>query len=122
LFISEVAGCDYCVAAHSRLGQMTGLAPEVLKQMRAGQPTGDAKRDALVRFGRTLAETSGTISGAEVSAIKGAGDTDQHLGDISLALAVTVFTNVCNRINGTAIDVPAVASTATNWWARSRKE
>jgi AhpD family alkylhydroperoxidase len=73
LFISEVAGCDYCVAAHSRLGQMTGLAPEVLKQIRAGQPTGDATRDAPVRFGRTLAETSGTISAEEVSALKAAG-------------------------------------------------
>jgi hypothetical protein len=80
------------------------------------------KRDALVRFGRTLAATSSTIRAEEVSAIKAAGDTDQHLVEISLAIAVTVFTNVCNRINGTAIDVPAVASTATNWWARAGKE
>jgi hypothetical protein len=29
--------------------------------------------------------------------------------DISLAIAVTVFTNVFNRINDTAIDFPAVA-------------
>jgi AhpD family alkylhydroperoxidase len=109
LFISEVAGCDYCVPAHSLLGQMTGLAPEVLKQIRAGQPTGDATRDAPVRFVRTLAETSGTISAEEVSALKAAGSTDQQLVEVSLALAVTVFTNVFNRINDTAIDVPAVA-------------
>ncbi len=29
--------------------------------------------------------------------------------DISLAIAVNVFTNVFNRINDTAIDFPAVA-------------
>ena len=88
---------------------MTGLAPEVLKQIRAGQPTGGAMRDALARFGRTLAETSGTISDEEVSAIKAAGDTAQQLVEISLATDVTVFMNVCNRINDTAIDFPAVA-------------
>jgi len=49
------------------------------------------------------------ISDEECSAIKAAGSTDQPLVDSSLALAVTVFTNVFNRINDTAIDFPAVA-------------
>ena len=38
LVISEAAGCDYCVAAHSHLGKLVGLAPEVLKQIRDGGP------------------------------------------------------------------------------------
>jgi uncharacterized peroxidase-related enzyme len=109
LIVSEVAGCDYCVAAHSLLGKLAGLKPETLKQIRAGQPTGDAKRDALVRFVRNLALTSGTISDTEFAAIKAAGYTDAQLVDISLAIALTVFTNVFNRINDTAIDFPAVA-------------
>jgi uncharacterized peroxidase-related enzyme len=108
LVVSEVAGCDYCVAAHSLLGKMTGLKPEVLKQIRAGVATGDAKRDALVHFVRKLQQTSGTISEAEVSAIKAAGYTDAQIVDISLAIAVTVFTNVFNRINDTVLDFPAV--------------
>jgi uncharacterized peroxidase-related enzyme len=109
LLVSEIAGCDYCVAAHSLLGKMTGLAPEVLKQIRAGQPTGDARRDALVRFVRNLVQTRGTISEQEFSAIKAAGYTDQHLVDISLAIAVITFTNIFNRINDTDLDFPAVA-------------
>ena len=109
LLVSEIAGCDYCVAAHSLLGKMAGLAPEVLKQIRAGQPTGDARRDALVRFVRNLVQTRGTISEQEFSAIKAAGYTDQHLVDISLAIAVTTFTNIFNRINDTDLDYPAVA-------------
>jgi uncharacterized peroxidase-related enzyme len=109
LIVSEGAGCDYCVAAHSLLGKLTGLKPEALNQIRAGQPTGDAKRDALVRFARNLALTSGTISDAEFAAIKAAGYTDAQLVDISLAIALTVFTKVFNRINDTAIDFPGVA-------------
>ena len=109
LVVSEVAGCDYCVAAHSLLGKLAGLKPDALRQIRTGQPTGDAKRDALARFVRTLAQTSGTIGEAEVQAIRAAGYTDAQLVDLSLAIALTVFTNVFNRINDTEIDFPAVA-------------
>ena len=109
LVISGVAGCDYCVAAHSLLGKLSGLKPEELKNIRDRQPTGDAKRDALIRFVRGLAGTSGTVSDADFAAIKAAGYTDAQLVDISLACATTVFTNVFNRIADPEIDFPAVA-------------
>jgi len=109
LAVSEAAGCHYCVAAHSLLGKLAGLKPEALKQIRAGLPTGDAKRDALVRFVRNLARSSGEISDEEFAAIKAAGYTDAQLVDISLAFATITFTNVFNRINDTTIDYPAAA-------------
>src|SRR6201982_3358814 len=61
LIISGVAGCDYCVAAHSMLGKLAGLKPEELKNIRDGKATGDSRRDALARFVRKLAETSRPI-------------------------------------------------------------
>ena len=109
LIVSGVAGCDYCVAAHSLLGKLAGLKPDELKNIRDGNPTGDSKRDALVRFVRKLAETSGTVSDDEFAAIKAAGYSDAQLVEISLAFATTVFTNIFNRINDTEIDFPAVA-------------
>ena len=109
LVISGVAGCDYCVAAHSLLGKLAGLKPEELKRIRDHLPTGDDKRDALIRFVRKLATSSGTVSDADFAAIKAAGYSDAQLVDISLAFATTVFTNVFNRINDTEIDFPAVA-------------
>jgi uncharacterized peroxidase-related enzyme len=109
LVISNVAGCDYCVAAHSLLGKLAGLKPDELKKIRNGEPTGDAKRDALIRFVRTLAQTSGTVIDDDFVAIKAAGYSDAQLVEISLAFATIVFTNVFNRINDTDIDYPAVA-------------
>jgi len=109
LVVSDVAGSDYCVAAHSLLGKLAGLKPDELKRIRDGEPTGDPKRDALIRLVRTLAETSGTVSDDDFAAIKAAGYTDAQLVEISLAFATTVFTNVFNRINDTDIDFPAVA-------------
>ncbi|MGF6780854.1 carboxymuconolactone decarboxylase family protein [Paraburkholderia sp. GAS334] len=104
LLVSELTGCDYCVAAHTMLGKMTGLSPETLQLIRAGQPIGDAKRDALVHFVKNLQQTSGTISAAEFAAIKAVGYTDAQIVEITLAIALTVFTNYFNRINDTDLD------------------
>jgi uncharacterized peroxidase-related enzyme len=108
LLVSELTGCDYCVAAHSLLGKLAGLSPDVLRQIRAGQATGDAKRDALVRFVRQIQTTSGTLPAAEIDAVRAAGYTDAQLADISLAIALTIFTNTFNRINDTDVDFPPV--------------
>lgn len=108
LVVSAAVGCDYCVAAHSLMGKLSGLKPDVLKHIRASEATGDDKRDTLIRFVRTLVKTSGTISEDAFRAIKDAGYTDRQLVDIALAIAVTTFTNVFNRINDTEVDFPAV--------------
>src|ERR1700756_3891128 len=50
LAVSELVGCDYCAAAHTLVGKMVGLKQQETQQIRAGEATGNAKRDALVRF------------------------------------------------------------------------
>ena len=108
LLVSTLTGCDYCEAAHTVLGKMTGLSPETLRQIRKGEPTGDAKRDALIAFVRTIQQTSGTISNEAFAAIRAAGYSEAQLVDISLAVALTIFTNTFNRINDTDLDFPPV--------------
>jgi len=109
LVVSELTGCDYCSAAHTVLGKMAGLKAEVLKNLRAGLPTGDSKRDALAHFVRTLVRSSGTISDDRFAEIRAAGYTDAQLVDISLAIALITFTNVFNRIADTPLDFPGIA-------------
>jgi uncharacterized peroxidase-related enzyme len=108
LLVSAETGCDYCVAAHTMLGKMVGLSADALGAIRRGQSTGDAKRDALIRFVLILQRTSGTISDTEFAAIRTAGYSDTQLAEISLAIALTIFTNTFNRINDTAVDFPPV--------------
>ncbi|CAM2163875.1 Carboxymuconolactone decarboxylase-like domain-containing protein [Paraburkholderia sacchari] len=109
LAVSEVAGCDYCVAAHTLTGKFAGLTADAMKQIRAGEPTGDVKRDALVRFVRVLVRTQGTVAEAEVNAIREAGYTERQIMEIALAIASITFTNLVNRVNDTTLDFPAVA-------------
>jgi uncharacterized peroxidase-related enzyme len=108
LVVSELTGCDYCVAAHAMLGKMAGLSAEAINRIRAGESTGDSKRDVLVAFVRKLQLNSGTISQADFDAIRAAQYTETQLADISLAIALTIFTNTFNRINDTTVDFPPV--------------
>lgn len=108
LSVSTETGCDYCVAAHSLLGKMAGLSPDTLSAIRTGGATGQAKRDALLRFVRLIVRTSGTLDEQEVAAVRAAGYSDTQLADISLAIALTIFTNTFNRINDTKVDFPPV--------------
>ena len=71
--------------------------------------TAPTKRDALVRFVRSLVLTRGTVSADDFWAIKAAGYKDTQLVEISLVMAVITFTNVFNRINDTTLDYPAAA-------------
>jgi AhpD family alkylhydroperoxidase len=111
LLISAQTGCDYCEAAHNMLGKMAGLSADALRAIRNGQSTGNAKRDALMRFVLNLHRTRGTIDADEVTTIRAAGYTDAQLAEISLAVALTIFTNTFNRINDTDLDFPPV-----NWF------
>jgi AhpD family alkylhydroperoxidase len=106
LVVSAKAGCDVCVAAHSYLGKLSGLPVDVLRAVRAGRPSGDAKRDALVHFVLLLLATSGSITQREFMTIRAAGYTDTQLADISLAIGLITFTNTFNRINDTDVDFP----------------
>ncbi|MBP0590726.1 carboxymuconolactone decarboxylase family protein [Paraburkholderia sp. LEh10] len=108
LVVSELTGCDYCVAAHVMLGKMVGLSADAINGIRAGAPTGDSKRDALIAFVRKLQLSSGTLSQADFDAIRAAQYTETQLAEISLAIALTIFTNTFNRINDTTVDFPPV--------------
>ena len=109
LAVSEVAGCDYCLAAHTVMGKFAGLSQDTMKQVRAGAETGDAKRDALVRFVRTLVKTHGTVAADELDAVRAAGYSEQQVIEVILAITSITFTNLVNRVNDTTLDFPAVA-------------
>ena len=109
LAISEEAGCDYCIAAHTMMGAKAGLSAEAMRAVRSGSAAGDARIDALAAFAHTLASTSGTVPDHVVAAVKAAGVTDAQLADTALAIAAITLTNLFNRINDTTVDFPAVA-------------
>ena len=61
LAVAETNACDYCLAAHSRIGQGAGLTPEAILAARRVTAT-DPKSDALLKFAAAVVETRGLVS------------------------------------------------------------
>ncbi|WP_432381004.1 carboxymuconolactone decarboxylase family protein [Duganella sp. P38] len=109
LAVSQDAGCDYCLAAHTLLGGKAGLSGEAMLGVRHGQPSGDARLDALARFVHGVVTTSGDVPAEVVAAVKAAGYSDAQIVDTLLAVTAITFTNLFNRVNATEIDFPRAA-------------
>lgn len=107
LAVSEVAGCDYCLAAHTLFAKKAGLSGEAIVDLRHGQASGNARNDALSAFARSLVSTRGTVAPEVVAAVKEAGVSDEQIVDALLAISSITFTNLFNRVNDTVLDFPA---------------
>jgi len=107
LAVSEAAGCDYCLAAHTLMGKMAGLSPDAMLAARKGGATADARLDALAAFVRSVSTTRGTVAQEVVDAFRGAGFSDAQLVDTLFAISSITFTNLVNRVNDTVVDFPA---------------
>lgn len=106
LAVSEVNGCDYCLAAHTLMGKMAGLSPQAMLGARHGTAIGDARLEALSAFVRAVAGSRGTVPQATVDAFKAAGYGDAQVVDTLYAISSITFTNLLNRVNDTALDFP----------------
>ena len=108
LAVSEIAGCDYCVAAHTLFGKKVGLSEFEMTAIRHGQPSGDEQIDALAAFARTLVTTRGTVP-EEVVRTAQAHLSDSQIVDILLVITSITFANLFNRVNDTELDFPRVS-------------
>jgi AhpD family alkylhydroperoxidase len=106
LTVAEANGCDYCLAAHTVLGKMRGLAPEEMLKIRQGHAT-DPKRNALIRLVREIVEKKGAVSDETFQGFLDAGYSTSQVPAVMLAVVQNVFTNYFNNLNGTEIDFPA---------------
>jgi len=116
LTVSEVNGCEYCVAAHSFIAdKKSGVPVEVTNAIRAGAPIADARLGALVLFTRTLVESRGRPTSADAKAFLDAGYTERNILEIILAISVKTISNYANHILHTPLD-PVFAGRA---WSKA---
>jgi uncharacterized peroxidase-related enzyme len=105
LAVSQVNGCSYCTAAHSMLAdKKSGVAAEVLKAIRTGQPIPDARLAALHALTVEMVKTQGRPGAATVQAFLAAGFEEKHLLYVVLAIAVKTLSNYSNHAFATPVD------------------
>jgi uncharacterized peroxidase-related enzyme len=108
LAVSEVNGCDYCLAVHSFGAKHAKMSADEIMLARKGYAS-DPKRDAAIRFARKVIETSGKVSDADLKAVRDAGYTDANVIEIVVLVAMYSLTNFFNNVFDPEKDFPAVA-------------
>lgn len=112
LAISEYNGCEYCLAAHTYIGQnLVKLTESEILANRNGHSS-DAKANAAIRFALAIAESKGNVSADEFEAIRTAGFSDAAIIEIIGLVALNVFTNYANNVLLTEVDFPVVEELA----------
>lgn len=105
LAVSQVNGCDYCVAAHSMIAdKVSGVPKVVLHAIREQRPIPDEKLSTLYRTVEEMVRTHGQPSTESVRAFLQAGYAERDFLYIILAIAVKTLSNFSNHAFGTAVD------------------
>jgi uncharacterized peroxidase-related enzyme len=107
LAVSEVNGCNYCLAVHSFGAKHAKMSVDEIILARKGHAS-EPKRDAAVQFARKVIETRGKVSDADLKAVRDAGYTDANVMEIVALVAVYSLTNFFNNVFDPERDYPAV--------------
>lgn len=113
LTISRTNGCDYCVAAHSMLADMSKVPAEVTEALRDGRPIPDPRLDALATFTAAMVQSRGLPTAADLDAFAAAGYSETDVLQVLLAIAVKTISNYSNHLFHTEVD-PMFAGRAWN--------
>lgn len=108
LAVSESNSCDYCLAAHTYIGEKLVKAdPAVLHAARTGNST-DTKTEAILQLAKTLISKNGLVNDEDVNKAKNAGISDAEIAETVAHTALNVLTNYFNNLANTEIDFPTV--------------
>ena len=107
LMVSQVNGCEYCLAAHTVIGGMVGFSAGQIIEIRGGRASFDLKLDALARLVRNIATERGHADPALVDAFLAAGWTQGNLVDAIVVIGDKTVTNYLHGTTKVAVDFPA---------------
>ena len=111
LAVAEINGCDYCLAAHSYLGNLVKLSEAEIEAARRGTSS-DVKAAAAVKFAVKVTRYRGGVSDTDVNAVRDAGYSDAEIVEIVAHVALNTLTNYINETLKTDIDFPVAKSLA----------
>ena len=112
LVVSQVNGCQYCLAAHTMLGKMHGLTEGQIMEIRHGHASFDAKFDALARLTKGMVESCGHVDQALLEAFFAAGWTKENLVDAIVVIGDKTVSNYLHSSTQVPVDFPAAPALA----------
>ena len=107
LVVSQVNECEYCLAAHTMVGKMSGFTDEQILEIRHGHASFDVKFDALARLTKGITQSRGHVDQALVEAFFAAGWTKENLVDAIVIIGDKTVTNYLHSTTKIPVDFPA---------------
>jgi uncharacterized peroxidase-related enzyme len=105
LLVSQFNECEYCISAHTVLGQGAGLSERDTENARAGISS-DQKEQALYTFVKKVLKNRAHIIDSDIEALRKEGYNNGEITEIVANIVVNIFTNYFNIIAATEIDFP----------------
>ena len=105
--VADINRCEYCLAAHTVLGQNAGLSAEQMASAQAGKST-DSKTQAALEFAGKLVKNQAQVTQNDVQAVRDAGFSDEDVAEILAHVALNIFTNYTNIAFNVDVDFPKV--------------
>jgi len=112
LIVSQVNGCQYCLAAHTALGKMLGFSDEQVMAIRKAQIDFDPRLDALAKFVREVTEKRGHASDATKDTLMADGWTEGQIVDVLIVVGDKIVSNYLHAVTHVPIDFPAAPALA----------
>ncbi|WP_338760281.1 carboxymuconolactone decarboxylase family protein [Bernardetia sp. ABR2-2B] len=106
LAVSQLNGCNYCLAAHTALGKMNGFTEEETIQLRQGTHS-DKKLTLISTLAAEIQRTHGRPSQELLNQFFEAGYDQKALVDLVLLVSDKVFSNYLHNITQIPVDFPA---------------
>lgn len=100
--------CEYCLAAHTVLGQNAGASAAEMSAAQAGQSE-DPGTAAALAFALKVVEQRAQVGDADVAGLRQAGFGDEQIVEIIAHVALNIFTNYINVALDIPVDFPKVA-------------
>ena len=105
LAISQVNGCEYCMAAHSFLAEAaSGVPSDVTAAIRDGKQVPEIQLNALSVFTRSMVSKRGLPSQSDVDSFLSSGYEEKDILEIIHAIAIKTISNYTNHIFHTDVD------------------
>ena len=106
LSVAYENNCEYCMAAHSFVGDMMTKVPtEVTNAIRDNKQIPDAKLAALSKLTRSLTANRGNVSQEQIDEFLAAGYTEAHVLGIIAGIAVKTLSNYSNHLTNPEVDM-----------------
>lgn len=106
--VANLNRCDYCLAAHTLLGQKAGVSAADLSSAQQGQ-SADPRTAAALAFASRVVTQRAQVSDADVANLHEAGFDDGQVMEILAHVALNLFTNYVNVAFNVPVDFPRVA-------------